>query len=147
MARSQMVCWKHDNDGRSNMNPIRDTCLYEVEFTEVEMTELTANIIAESMYAQCNVDRKKYLLLEAFIDHRKNGSALRVEEQKIFVKGKKPLESQQLVRTFVANGNLEPNHGRSYQTLWNCTQSRLPNMPQHRAFNMNQPLTGGLIIS
>ena len=51
------------------------------------MTELVANIIAESMYAQCNVDGNEYLLLEAFINHRKNGSALSVEDQKVIIKG------------------------------------------------------------
>ena len=42
--------------GRSNQNTILDTNLYEVAFTEGEMTELTANMIAESMYAHCDVD-------------------------------------------------------------------------------------------
>ena len=45
-----------------------------------EITEFAANIIAESMYAQCNVDGNEYLLLEAFINHRKNGSALSVKD-------------------------------------------------------------------
>ena len=53
MARGQVICWKHDADGniigRSNQNPILDTHLYEVEFPGGEMTELAANIIAESM--------------------------------------------------------------------------------------------------
>ena len=51
------------------------------------MTELVANIIAESMYAQCDFDRNEYLLLGAFIDHRKNGSALSEEDQKVVIKG------------------------------------------------------------
>ena len=59
MARGQVICQKHNTDGniivRSNKNPIMDTCLYEVEFPGREMTELVANIIAESMYAQCDV--------------------------------------------------------------------------------------------
>ena len=45
---------KHNADGkpicRSNQNPILDTQLYEVEFPREEITELAANIIAESMY-------------------------------------------------------------------------------------------------
>ena len=48
---------------------------------------MAANIIAELMYAQCDVNGNKYLLLSAFIDHRKNGSSLSVEDQKIVVKG------------------------------------------------------------
>ena len=51
------------------------------------MTELVTNIIAESMYAQCDVDGNEYQLLEAFIDHWKNGSALSVDVQKVVIKG------------------------------------------------------------
>ena len=50
--------------------------------------ELAANVIAELMYAQCDVVANKYLLLAAFFDHRKNVSALSEEDQKIVVKGK-----------------------------------------------------------
>ena len=32
---------------------------------------MAANIIAELMYAQCDVDGNEYLLLEAFVNHRK----------------------------------------------------------------------------
>ena len=115
--------------GRSNQNPILDTCLYEVEFPGGQMTDLAANIIAESMHAQCDVDGDEYLLLEAFIYHRKNGSALSVEDQKVASKGTKPFKSQQLVWTFAANGKTDPHHGRGYPTLRKCTQFRLPNMP------------------
>ena len=51
------------------------------------MTELVANIISESMYAQCDVNGNGYLLLEAFINHQKNGPALSVEDQKVVIKG------------------------------------------------------------
>ena len=73
--------------GRSNGNPILDTCLYEVEFPGGEMTELAANIIAELMYVQCDADGNECLSLAAFIDHRKSSSALSVEDQKIVVTG------------------------------------------------------------
>ena len=64
-----------------------DACLYKVEFSEGDITELVTNIIAESMYAQCNSNGSEYLLLEAFVYHRKNGSALSVENQRRVVKG------------------------------------------------------------
>ena len=89
MAKGHMVCSKHDADGnprgRSNHNPILNTHLYEVEFSGEEMTELAANIIEESMYAQYDVNGNKNLLIEAFIVHRKNGSALSAEDQKIVI--------------------------------------------------------------
>ena len=40
----------------AHVNPIMDTRLYQVEFNGGEVTELTNNVIAESMYAQCDAD-------------------------------------------------------------------------------------------
>ena len=51
------------------------------------MIELVANIITVLMYAQCDIDQNEYLLLEAFANHRKNGSALSMEDQKVVIKG------------------------------------------------------------
>ena len=48
-------------------------------------------MIVELMYAQCDSDVNEYLLLEAFIDHRNNDSALSVDDQKVFVKGRETL--------------------------------------------------------
>ena len=66
-----MVYQKQDTDGNQVGRSILDTCLYEVEFPGGEITELAANMIAESMYAQCDVNRNLYLLLEVFVNHRK----------------------------------------------------------------------------
>ena len=38
--------------GRAHANPIVDTRLCQVKFTGGEVTELTTNVIAKSMYAQ-----------------------------------------------------------------------------------------------
>ena len=46
--------------GRSHTNPILNTRMYQVEFAGSEVTELTANVIAEPMYAQCDVEGNKY---------------------------------------------------------------------------------------
>ena len=40
------------------------------------------------MYVQCNIDGNKNLLLDSFVDQRKNDSALNVEDQKVTVKCK-----------------------------------------------------------
>ena len=97
MASGWVVHQKHDSNGnmigRYNKNPILDTCVYEVAFSWGEITELAGNIIAESMYAQCDVDGDEYLYLEAFVNHRKSSSALSVKGQKIVVKGKETLRN------------------------------------------------------
>ena len=49
----------------ANPNPILDTRVYEVEFTEGGQVELGANLIAECMYTQCDVEGKQFCLMEA----------------------------------------------------------------------------------
>ena len=47
---------------------------------------MAANIIIELMHAHCDVDKNKYIMLQAFVDHRKNVSAPSIEDQKIVMK-------------------------------------------------------------
>ena len=60
MARDCVVAWSCDTSGnvmgRAHKNPTLDTRMYQVEFTGGKVTELTTNVIAESMYTQCNAD-------------------------------------------------------------------------------------------
>ena len=51
--------------GRANSNPILDTQTSEVEFKDgsLSMSTYYANVISESMYAHCDQDRKKHLLI------------------------------------------------------------------------------------
>ena len=62
-------------------NPIHDTRMYQVEFTKCKITELIANIIAESMGAQCDVDGNEYLLLDLLGDNDNDNKALSLTEQ------------------------------------------------------------------
>ena len=55
--------------------------MYQVEFTGGKITELTANILAESMYAQCDADGNEYLLLDALVDYQKDNKAISITEQ------------------------------------------------------------------
>ena len=72
-----MVHQKHDANGnqisRSNQNPILNTHLSacEVGFPGCKMTKLAANVIAEPMYSQCDLDGNEYLFLESFVDYKK----------------------------------------------------------------------------
>ena len=52
----------------------------DVEYGDV--TELTANAIAESMYAMCDENGDHILLFDAIVDHRKNDNAMKISEQK-----------------------------------------------------------------
>ena len=63
------------NDGNPlgiwNNNPILDTSEYTVEMSEGSSQELTANIIAESMFTQVDSEGHHYQLLQEITDHKK----------------------------------------------------------------------------
>ena len=67
--------------GRANENPILDTREYVVEFDDGTQAELAANVIAQSMYAQCDPDGNTYVLFDSIVDFRKNESALSKADQ------------------------------------------------------------------
>ena len=86
LARGQDIERKSDHEGnsigRSNANPILDTREYEVKFEDGDVTELTVNAIAESIYAMCDENGDHILLFDAIVDHRKNDNAMKRAEQK-----------------------------------------------------------------
>eukprot|EP00804_Cyclotella_cryptica_P003089 CCRYP_006074-RA/>CCRYP_006074-RA protein AED:0.29 eAED:0.04 QI:0/0/0/0.75/0.33/0.5/4/0/1079 len=61
------------------------------EFADGEVTELTANAIAEAMFAQCDEDGNEYVLFDSFVDFRRDGTALSLADQKVVVKGRPSL--------------------------------------------------------
>jgi hypothetical protein len=86
MTRGRVVRRKRDREGnligRTADNPINDTRRYEIEWLDDgDVTELTANVIAESMYAQCDPDGNQYVLLDCIVDWRKKEGALSIGDQ------------------------------------------------------------------
>ena len=67
--------------GRANPNPILNTREYTVTFDDGDVTNLTANLITESMYAQYDPNGSHYVLLDSLIDHRCHNTALRLSDQ------------------------------------------------------------------
>ncbi len=70
-----------DPTGLSNDNCILDTREYVVQFDDVDSIELTANMIAESMYSQSDPDGYEYYLFDSIVDHRRLDSALALKDQ------------------------------------------------------------------
>ena len=66
MVKGRVATRKRDNAGNpiglANANPILDTRSYIVHFDDGDQTELTANMIAESLYSQCDPDGHEYVL-------------------------------------------------------------------------------------
>ena len=55
------------------------------------------------LYAQCFIDGIKYLLLEAFFDHKKNDLTHSTEDQKVIIKGSQTFKKPELVGTFASS--------------------------------------------
>jgi hypothetical protein len=70
--------------GRANANSMLDTRTYEIEFPDGLSDEYTANVIAENMYAQCDIEGRQYNLMEGIVDHRTDGHA--VEPSDMYIK-------------------------------------------------------------
>jgi hypothetical protein len=80
MTKGHVTAQKRDAEGnpkgRANPNPILVTCEYTVTFDDGDVTDMTPNLIAESMYAQCDPDGNQYVLLDSLIDHSRIAMAL-----------------------------------------------------------------------
>jgi hypothetical protein len=59
--------------GRANAKSMLDTRTYEIEFPDGCSDEYTANVIAENMYAQCDIEGRQYNLMEGIVDHKTDG--------------------------------------------------------------------------
>jgi hypothetical protein len=70
--------------GRANAKPLLDTINYETEFPDGKSDEYTANVIAEHMYAQCDIEGRQYNLTEDIIGHRPDDHA--VDPSKVYIK-------------------------------------------------------------
>ena len=73
--------------GRTNANPILDTSVYEVEFDDGRTEAFSANIIAESIYAQIDDEGHDKLLLEEIVEHRKTAEAVSTDDAEVIVRG------------------------------------------------------------
>jgi hypothetical protein len=60
MLNAKVIGRKRMSDGsvigRANSNPILDTRTYDVEFPDGQIAEVSANVIAQNMYAMCDVE-------------------------------------------------------------------------------------------
>ena len=62
--------------GTAHNNPILDTRIYEVEFSDGHRASLAANVIAENLYSQVDSEGNRHVLFADIIDHRTNGKQL-----------------------------------------------------------------------
>ena len=91
-ARGHVTNQVQDNGGNSmehaNPNPILESRQYVVEFEDSNDSELTANDIAQSVYAQYDPDGNQYLMLDSIVDLRRITTTLYYNHQN-FVKNRR----------------------------------------------------------
>ncbi len=84
MVKGRVSARKRDRDsnpvGLANSNPILDTRSYIIKFDDNDQTKLTANLIAESLFSQCDPDGNQYVLLDEIVDHRRLPTAIRLKD-------------------------------------------------------------------
>ena len=91
-ARGRVTARARDSDrnpiGLANPNPILESRQYIVDFEDGTESYLTANAIAQSMYAQCYPDGNQYLMLDTIVNFRRSTNALCYADQN-FVKNRR----------------------------------------------------------
>lgn len=80
MHRAQVKARHINSDGKPtgarDANPILDTRVYDVEFSDGSIKQYSANVIAENMLSQVDAEGYHQLLMDDIIDHRKNENAI-----------------------------------------------------------------------
>ena len=90
-ARGKVIGRKRDTYEnavvRTNDKPILETRKYRVDFYDGEVSELTENMIVESMYAACDDSGNEYLMMESIVDYRNSDKDISVCNQKMVHRG------------------------------------------------------------
>jgi hypothetical protein len=68
----------HNGDpiGTRHPNPLLDTREYEVEFQDGSRDSVSANTVAENLFAQVDAEGRCHVILKEIVDHRTTGHAL-----------------------------------------------------------------------
>ena len=77
--------------GTANPNSILDSREYIIEFPDGAEAEYSANVIAENMYAQCDIDGHQHIILDAIVDYKKDANAIAMTDRYQIIKGRQYL--------------------------------------------------------
>ena len=112
MKRGTVINRKRDHNGNPvgirHDNPMLDTRGYEVEFSDGNVGEFTANMIAENIYASVDAEGNEHVLFDEIIDHKKDKSAVSVDNMYLS-SGTEVTQNQGgplLVGSYVSNGKM-----------------------------------------
>ena len=115
-----------------------------MKFEDGDVTELTANATAESMYAMCDKNGDHFLLFDAIVDHKKNNKAMtRTEQSSLTPERSNSTNARQKFGKFVLGGRMELLLGKSSLISKSATLYRQPNMPRQMTSTLNPLSTIG----
>ena len=72
--------------GSANQNPILDSRMYEVEYQDGHKVSLSANAIAQNMFAQVDEEGKRHILFQEIVDHCVDGKEIKQQDALITTK-------------------------------------------------------------
>ena len=84
---------KRDNDGnfigRKHQNPILDSRVYVVEFSDGDQQEISFNVLAEHLFSQVDEEGNMTKLFKGIVGHRRKQNAIDKADQYRYVNGRK----------------------------------------------------------
>ena len=66
--------------GKAHNNPHLDTRMYEVEFVDGRKQAMSANLIAENMFATVDEQGNRHIIMDSIIDHRRTADAINTND-------------------------------------------------------------------
>lgn len=72
--------------GRRHENPILDTRVYDVEFSDGSIKQYSANVIADNMFNQVDSDGRFTMLMDEIMDHRSDDTAVSKDDKYVTTK-------------------------------------------------------------
>ena len=69
--------------GSPDENPIINTLIYDVEFPDGNIKKYSANVIAENVLVNCDYEGYYSSMMAFILDHKRDGSALRMNKKYI----------------------------------------------------------------
>ena len=118
MVKGCVSACKRDRDGNpvglANSNPLLDTHSYIVDFDNGNQTKLTVNLIAESLFSQCDPAGNQYVLLDEIVDHQRLATAIQLADHKVVrSNGRTYLKHLTIGWQICCNGRTAPCPGKT----------------------------------
>ena len=115
-ARGKIIGQKRDADGnyvgRTNYNPMLDKRVYLVEFDDGEVSELTENVISDSMYAAFNDSINEYLIMDSIVEYHKSDKPYHFLVRRWCIEVGASCVNPHLDYRYASNGEMDQCHGK-----------------------------------